>query len=90
MKRKLHTTLPTAALLAALLPQAVCAQDNAEQAQDRQEDADDGLLDTIVVTAQRRSEALQEVPIAVSALNAERIREAGLTDVEDRTATGPR
>ncbi len=89
MKRKLHTTLPTAALLAALLPQAVCAQDNAEQAQDRQEDADDGLLDTIVVTAQRRSEALQEVPIAVSALNAERIREAGFSDVEDLTSTVP-
>ena len=89
MIRKLHKTLPTAALLAALLPQAVCAQEEAGQTRDGQTDADDGLLDTIVVTAQRRSEALQEVPIAVSALNAERIREAGFSDVEDLTSTVP-
>ncbi|RIV85874.1 TonB-dependent receptor [Aurantiacibacter zhengii] len=89
MIRKFHKTLPTAALLAALLPQAVCAQEDTGQTRDGQTDADDGLLDTIVVTAQRRSEALQEVPIAVSALNAERIREAGFSDVEDLTSTVP-
>ncbi|MAL24827.1 MAG: hypothetical protein CL820_02875 [Croceicoccus sp.] len=89
MRRKLHATLPTAALLAALLPQAAQAQADDQDAAAPQADADDGRLDTIVVTAQRRVEPLQEVPIAVSALDANRIREAGFSDVEDLTSTVP-
>lgn len=47
-----------------------------------------GIAD-IVVTAQRRSESLQDVPLAVSALDADRIREAGFKDVEDLSSTVP-
>ncbi|WP_339703807.1 TonB-dependent receptor [uncultured Sphingosinicella sp.] len=48
----------------------------------------DGIAD-IVITAQRRSESLQDVPLAVSALDSERIKEAGFKDVEDLTSTVP-
>src|ERR1700722_11554317 len=38
-----------------------------------------GALEEIVVTAQKRSENLQQVPIAVTALNADQLRAAGIT-----------
>ncbi len=40
-------------------------------------------LDEIVVTAQKRVESLQDVPIAVSAIGGERISEAGILRIED-------
>lgn len=46
-------------------------------------------LEEIVVTAQRRSESLQEVPLAVSALDAQTLREGGYVDVEDLSAQVP-
>ncbi|MCP6768658.1 TonB-dependent receptor plug domain-containing protein, partial [Klebsiella pneumoniae] len=36
----------------------------------------------IVVTARRREEALQDVPISVSALSGEQLAQAGVTDVQ--------
>jgi outer membrane receptor protein involved in Fe transport len=40
-------------------------------------------LDEIVVTAQKRSESLQDVPIAVSAVAGAKITEAGILKIED-------
>ena len=40
-------------------------------------------LEEIVVTAQKRSESLQDVPVAVSAVAGVKISEAGLTRIED-------
>lgn len=48
----------------------------------------EGIVD-IVVTAQRRSEQLQDVPIAISAIDAERIRESGFRDVSDLSSRVP-
>lgn len=67
--------------LASLLPSVALAQEA------QQEDA--GGIADIVVTAQRRSESLQDVPLAVSALDAQRIKEAGFRDVEDLSSTVP-
>ncbi len=86
MTYKVKATLPMVALVLAAHPYAAHAQDTAVQADAR---PDDGGLDVIVVTAQRRSEPLQDIPIAVSALDADRIREAGFSDVEDLTSTVP-
>lgn len=38
-------------------------------------------LDEIVVTAQKRSQSLQDVPISINALSGETIEKAGVTDV---------
>ena len=38
-------------------------------------------IDEIVVTARRRDEALKDVPVAVSALGAERLEETGAIDI---------
>jgi iron complex outermembrane recepter protein len=40
-------------------------------------------LDEIVVTAQKRIESLQDVPIAVSALSGDKIADAGIMKIED-------
>lgn len=63
------------ALAVALLPGTALAQVAAPDA-----DANAGIAE-IVVTAQRREENLQDVPISVSAFGAKQIAEKGLTDV---------
>lgn len=54
------------------------------------ESADAGGIEDIVVTAQRRSENLQDVPIAVSAVTAERMEAQGSVALDslDRVAPG--
>ncbi|ARN73103.1 TonB-dependent receptor [Oceanicoccus sagamiensis] len=47
------------------------------------------LLEEIVVTAQKRSESLQDVPIALSAFTGDFIKEAKLTDVKQLVAFTP-
>ncbi len=46
-------------------------------------------LEDIIVTAQKRSENLQETPLAVSALTADTIERRGITDVSSLTAAAP-
>ncbi|WP_206613515.1 TonB-dependent receptor [Parahaliea mediterranea] len=48
-----------------------------------------GALEEIVVTAQRREENLQSVPIAVTALGAEDIQQMRITNIEDLSALAP-
>ncbi len=46
-------------------------------------------LEEIVVTAQKRSESLQDTPLAVSAVSAEAIEARGISDVSSLTAIAP-
>ena len=46
-------------------------------------------LEEIVVTAQKRAESLQDVPISVSAVGAEKLADAGIEKVADLTAYVP-
>jgi len=51
---------------------------------------DEGVgLEEIVVTARKREENLQDVPIAVTALSAETLQREGVKDVQDITARDP-
>ncbi len=51
--------------------------------------ADERGIETIVVTAQRREENLQSVPLSVSAFSASQIRARGLTDVSRLESSVP-
>lgn len=63
---------------------AVTAQEDPEPAEEAAEDRDKDLfLDEIVVSAQKREENLQEVPIAISAYSELQIEEAGIESPED-------
>lgn len=47
------------------------------------------MLEEVVVTAQKRTQSAQDVPIAITALSAEAMREAGVFDVADLTDINP-
>jgi iron complex outermembrane receptor protein len=51
--------------------------------------AQTGILEEVIVTAQKRSESLQEVPVAVNAFSADTIQEAGINDVSDLAIMTP-
>jgi iron complex outermembrane recepter protein len=48
-----------------------------------------GSLEEIIVTAQKRAESLSEVPIAVSAISAEKLQDAGINNFEDMKSYVP-
>jgi iron complex outermembrane recepter protein len=77
----------TAAGAALLLPTLAWAQQPAPAA-DPQE-AGTTRLDDIVVTAQRREERLQDVPISVTALGAEQLTNSGITSTQDVATVAP-
>ena len=68
----------SAVLIAMATPTMASAQTAASPA--AAADQDTGI-DEIIVTAQRREENLQDVPISVSAFGADAIKEKGLTDI---------
>lgn len=63
-----------------LLPQALLAQEAADQ---------EGGLDEIVVTAQKRAEGLSDVPISISAVTGERIEAYGDANLEAVSSSIP-
>jgi iron complex outermembrane recepter protein len=59
------------------------------QAVDEPAVEDDGVIPDIVVTAQKREEALQDVPLAVTALDANLLDQSGVRDATGLTALVP-
>jgi iron complex outermembrane receptor protein len=51
--------------------------------------ASNGGLEEVVVTARRRSEQLQDVPLAVTALNADQLQAQNVQNLTDVTAVSP-
>ncbi|MCV6626561.1 MAG: TonB-dependent receptor, partial [Cellvibrionaceae bacterium] len=51
--------------------------------------AQDLMLEEVVVTAQKREQGLQDVPVAVSAVSGEKIDDIGITDFEEVTLYTP-
>ena len=73
------------ALTTGLLPGAAFAQENASNA--RQDYVDQGERDEIIVTARRREEGLQDVPLSISAITSDEIRDANIFSLEDVAAS---
>ncbi|HKY82328.1 MAG TPA: TonB-dependent receptor [Sphingobium sp.] len=80
------TTALGGALLSLFATSAAHAQNSATSAETAQ---DSGGLQEIVVTAQRRSENLQKVPIAVAVVTNEAIQAAGVTDLQSLKVVSP-
>jgi iron complex outermembrane receptor protein len=51
--------------------------------------ADTGVLEEITVTAQKRTENIQQVPIAISAFSAEALQQKGITNVSQLSDLSP-
>lgn len=83
-----------ALLLAGVSPAAVHAQDSttsnpAEAAPQEQTTTSSGGLEDIVVTATRREERLQDIPVAVTAVTGDSIATAGIQDIRSLTQVVP-
>ncbi|MEM8984998.1 MAG: TonB-dependent receptor, partial [Pseudomonadota bacterium] len=72
-----NTAAAAAALVSLLLTTPLVAQT------DDGDEADDGSIDTIVVTARNRTENLQDVPLAISAFDAAAIERNNIVELED-------
>ena len=70
------------ALIAVMVGAALPAIPQLSNAQER-------LLEEVIVTARRREESLQETPVAVTALSATALREAGVRNLRDLNAIAP-
>ena len=67
----------------ATLPAPAPAQDSAASADDASDSA--LLLDDVVVTAQKREQRIQDVPMSMTAFNAEQLEAMKLRDLQDLT-----
>jgi iron complex outermembrane receptor protein len=87
MKHRTHlrAQLAVVALIAPWMANAAHAQEAAPAA----EQTTSGGLDEIIVTAQKRSESLQDTPLAISAINAEMIEQRGITSVAALGSAAP-
>jgi iron complex outermembrane receptor protein len=62
---------------------ALAAYPAAALAQEASSDSDTPTLETVVVTAQKRTEDIQNVPISITALSAQALSQAGATGIQD-------
>ena len=75
MKIYAQATLASSLIAALAAPELVVAQEQ--------------VLEEIIVTATRREESLQDVPISVTVISGSFIQEGGFSDMEDMTAFLP-
>jgi outer membrane receptor protein involved in Fe transport len=55
------------------------------QAAEQDSNDEDRLLTTVTVTAQKRNQDLQDVPITVTAIGSQLLRDSGVRDIKDLT-----
>jgi iron complex outermembrane receptor protein len=80
------TTIAPVSAIALILGAALAAPALAQEAP-APEDA--ATLDDIIVTVQRREQSLQDVPVAVTAFNAETLERTAATGIQDIAAKAP-
>jgi outer membrane receptor protein involved in Fe transport len=83
-----RAALLSSALALPMLSVGAHAQDTAAPAQASDSSEQGGLVD-IVVTARRREESLQDVPVSVTALSAEQIQKYDMTSLEKISTQTP-
>ena len=83
MLNRIYTSITSAALVlaVAILPMSLMAQTN--------DAAYENVLEEVIVTATKREENIQDVPIAITAITARQIEAAGIRMVEDMTTLVP-
>jgi iron complex outermembrane receptor protein len=79
-----HSLLAATALTALAAGSAI-----AQPASPQKRQAEGSEVETVIVTAQRRQESLQEVPVAVTAITAQQIQQAHAQNLSDFTRAAP-
>ena len=81
-KRNIAAFGPFAAAMAFAAPMR--AQETAEvPAQERAQASTAGQVEDIIVTSQKRSENMQDVPVSITALGAQKLEDLGVDDFDD-------
>ncbi|GAW96736.1 TonB-dependent receptor [Colwellia marinimaniae] len=62
---------------------------NAQQVQSKKTAADKSKIEIIEVTAQKRTQSINEIPMAITAFNADQLSEMGIEDTADLAAIVP-
>ena len=78
-----RNALSASVALACMAPNAFATTADAEYTGDAE------VLETVVVTAQKREQDLQDVPITVTAIGAQLLRDSGVRDIKDLTLLAP-
>ncbi len=89
MKTSFGKSSITALLCAGTALTSLAALPAMAQQAPAQETASESILGEIVVTARRRAESLQDVPVSISAFTAEQLENAGTPDITALTKTTP-
>lgn len=84
-----HFLMSGAALGALIMPGMAFAQTDEQQAQQPQAARANTGISEIIVTANRREERAQDVPIAITALSPQRLQQQGITKAQDLQASVP-
>ena len=87
MKHRTYCRAQIAAI--ALIAPWMTSAAHAQEAAPAAEETTTGGLDEIIVTAQKRSESLQDTPLAISAINSEMIEQRGITSVAALGSAAP-
>ena len=88
VRRHRHWAILAATTALAALPAGAAAQ-GAEQGAQAQASDNSGGIGEIVVTAQRRKQNVQDVPIAITAISGEALRNGAVRDPRDLTTLVP-
>lgn len=86
--RNLYSTAAAAVIAITMAPAALAAESSKDQKPSVSAEAD-APNDEIIVTAQRRAENIQDVPIAINALTSAQMKERQIESVADLAATIP-
>jgi len=70
-------------MIAVAVAAALTSPLKAEEKEDSEQEAESPVLDTITVTAQKREQPLQDVPVSVTALDATGLETSGIESVDD-------
>ncbi len=89
MTKTIKHLLLGATILSAPIFTASAALAQSANSADTSVDKDGFSLEEIVVTSRRRTESLQNVPISVTAIQGDLLKEMGVTDLTDITAIAP-
>ncbi|WOF43059.1 TonB-dependent receptor [Sphingopyxis indica] len=88
MGRRMHTPFQLAKILTVCGVCGAALASSQAWAQDGQSDQSSGVAD-IVVTAQKRAENMQDVPVAITALSGDDVAKSGVTSTLDLKAAVP-
>jgi len=84
-----HIALMGALMTSTAVPAAAQGQPDGVEMSSARAAPDSPGIDDIVVTAQRREERLQDVPIAMTALGGDALEQSGITNTQQLTQAIP-